>query len=64
MGQIAIWDFEEERYRLNEGVVDYVFQAVGTDSLEVVAKYIFFQLAEAIFHLHEEAHVIHRDIKP
>jgi serine/threonine protein kinase len=28
-----------------------------------VARYIFRQLAEALLYLHEEAHIIHRDIK-
>lgn len=33
------------------------------NEIETVAKFIFSQLAEALYYLHEEAKVIHRDIK-
>lgn len=34
------------------------------EEIENVAKFLFRQLACALYHLHEEMSMIHRDIKP
>ena len=38
-------------------------QGKGGIEIEEVARYIFRQVAVAIEHLHDELHIIHRDIK-
>lgn len=77
MGQIATWDFTEERYLRNEAIVDFVKhfledlsgkplqeQSNIYSETEMVAQYLFRQLAAAIAHLHNNMQMIHRDIKP
>jgi len=73
MGQLAKWDFKEEVYKRNDKVVECIL--IGLDEMgqlypeeeishiEQVARFIFSRLAQALMYLHEEAKVIHRDIK-
>jgi len=63
LGQLAKWDFEKEVYVLNQGILQYLAQALQTENIEEMARFLFQQLGTAILHLHEEARVIHRDIK-
>ena len=77
MGQIATWDFQQERYVQNQHIFDFVKayledlnqkplaeQNAGFSEVEQVAQYMFRQLAAAIAHLHTNLQMIHRDIKP
>jgi len=76
-GQIANWNVEIERYVRNQGIFDFVKgyleahsdlplekQSDKYSEVELVAQYLFRQLAAAIYHLHNQVKVIHRDIKP
>jgi [calcium/calmodulin-dependent protein kinase] kinase len=72
-GQLAKWDFHKEVYVRNEKVISCVTQALERNGqlvpeeelplIEQVARYIFYKLAMALIYLHEEARIIHRDIK-
>ena len=79
LGQIATWDFEQERYVQNQDTYAFVKQYLEENhaegkqlqeqsqqfsETELVAQYLFRQLAAAIAHLHNELNIIHRDIKP
>ena len=71
LGQLASWDYKQELYirnpRIFEAVLAYLvangLYIEGEADIEQVARYIFRQLAEALLYLHEEVHIIHRDIK-
>lgn len=73
IGQLAKWDFEKEVYIRNEKVIECVLayleehgQRLHPDmmpELEQVARFIFSKVVQAVIYLHEDAKIIHRDIK-
>lgn len=72
MGQIANWDYKQERYILNQPMMEFVTQHLKMHGgfkeershVEQVAQYLFRQLIAAVIHLHTRVATVHRDIKP
>ena len=72
LGQIAIWQKEEEKYKRNEAVVNWILSnkypttkfATEQDKVEEISKYVFRHIVEALVYLHEQTNIVHRDIKP
>lgn len=72
-GQLAKWDSDAETYLRNEKVMADVLnllkengQLVPEDKVshpEQVARYLFQMLGNALVYLHDEAGIVHRDIK-
>lgn len=72
-GQLAKWDFEQEVYHRNEKIMADVLnelkemqQLLPEETMshpEQVARFLFQMLVQAVIYLHEEAGIVHRDIK-
>ena len=66
--QISRWDYKQEVYVRDDKIFEAIAEQLPKGSsqqetIERVAKFIFRQLAEALYYLHEEVSVIHRDVK-
>ena len=73
LGQLAKWDFEKELYVRNDKICECIMrniieneQALPQDvmpEIEQIARFVFYKVGQALVYLHEEAKIIHRDIK-
>lgn len=73
LGQLARWDFEKEQYIRNDKICECIMrniidseQVLPIDvmpEIEQIARYVFYKVGQALLYLHEEAKIIHRDIK-
>ena len=73
LGQLARWDFEKELYNRNEKIIECILSWLDEtgsrqpqeeiSDIEQCARFIFYKLAQTLVYLHEEAGIIHRDIK-
>ena len=72
LGQIADWQREEEKYKRNSAIFDWILTnklsalkfTTEQEKVEEVSKLIFRDIVEALVYLHEVKNVVHRDIKP
>ena len=69
MGQLMKWDEETLKYGINMTIYDFVKKQLKIENLdifkerELVSKFIFQEIGQAIKYLHIDKMISHRDIK-